>query len=154
AEASGPRDAVLGDLDGKGLGLLVEKTGDQSVQFDWSLRGALSGGDLYFDLQVPACAVAGMELTLPASHELIVSRSTVTLAGPPRAAGDQRVWTLRFAGRSRVDLVIRRISGPGSLRPLLLAQLQTSQQITPGHLLADFEFQVEVLHNGVRELTF
>src|SRR5262249_24848354 len=141
-DASGPRDAVLGELDSKGLALLLEKKGDLSVYFDWSLRGARSAGDLYFDLQVPACAVARLELTLPADHAVLLSRSTATLAGPPRAAGKQRIWDLSFAGRSRVDVVIRRTEGPGHLPPLLLAQLQTSQQLAPGTLLAEFDFQV------------
>src|SRR5262249_11764914 len=42
-DASG---AVLGDLDGKALGLLVNRPGKQSLFLDWSLRGRLSGGEL------------------------------------------------------------------------------------------------------------
>src|SRR6266508_3931801 len=35
----GTRDAVLGDLDGKALGLLLEAGGEHSVALEWSARG-------------------------------------------------------------------------------------------------------------------
>ena len=56
--------------------------------------------------------------------------------------------------RSQVDLEIRRVEGPGLPPPLVLARQQTKQSLTPDRLLADFDFQLEVLHNGVRELQF
>src|SRR6202011_5711805 len=43
-------DAVLGDLDGKTLGLLVHQTGTQSALFDWTARGDLRPGGLHFSL--------------------------------------------------------------------------------------------------------
>jgi hypothetical protein len=147
--------AVLGDLDGKALGLLVGRPGKQSVFLDWSLRGGLSGGELHFDLQAPPCPIATLELTLPADHTATTSRTGALLSGP-HDAGDprSRTWRLQFAGRARVDLVVRGPDAPGRTPPLLLAQLQTTQQLTPQDQLARYEFQVEVLHGGVRELVF
>ena len=46
-------EAVLGDLDGKTLGLLVDSAGEQSAYLDWSARGEPDSGALRFDLQVP-----------------------------------------------------------------------------------------------------
>src|SRR5205823_5924888 len=128
-DASG---AVLGDLDGKALGLLVGRPGKQSVFLDWSLRGALSGGELHFDLQAPPCPIASLELTLPADHTATISRTGALLSGP-HEAGDPRfrTWRLQFAGRPRVDLVIRWPDASAHISPLLLAQLQTTQQLTP-----------------------
>jgi hypothetical protein len=147
--------AVLGELDGKNLGLLLPRPGKQSVFFDWSLRGAPSGGDLRFDLQVPPSPVAFLELTLPAGVTVATSKSTALLSGPSDA-GEKgySVWKLEFGGRSRVDLVVRRPAVPGRMPPLLLAQLQTTQQLTPQHQLARYDFQIESLHAGVRELVF
>ncbi|MCC6418931.1 MAG: hypothetical protein IT429_11910 [Gemmataceae bacterium] len=147
--------AVLGDLDGKGLGLLVPRAGKQSVFFDWSLRGGTVSGDLTFDLQVPACPVASLELTLPADHTATTARGTALLSGP-HDAGDPRLrlWRLQFAGRSRVDLTVRRPEGDGRAGPLVLAQLEATQQLTPQHVAARYDFQLEVLHQGGRELTF
>jgi hypothetical protein len=146
--------AVLGDLDGKTLGLLA-RPGKQSLLLDWSLRGGLSGGELHFDLQVPPCPIASLELTLPADHTPSVARAAALLSGP-HPAGDKnlRTWQIQFAGRARVELVVRRPDAPGRPPALLLAQLLTTQQLTPQYQLARYEFQVEVLHAGVRELTF
>ncbi len=147
--------AVLGELDGKALGLLVSRTGKQSLFFDWSLRGGLSGGDLHFDLQVPPCPVASLELKLPADHTLTTSRSGALLSGPDDA-GDPRFrsWRVQFGGRSRLELVVRRPGAPGRPPALVLAQLQSTQQLAPHCQLARYEFQVEVLHGSLKQLVF
>ncbi len=147
--------AVLGDLDGKVLGLLAARSGKQSVFFDWSLRGGPAAGELHFDLQVPACPIASLELTLPADRTVSVARGAALLSGPheaPRA--EDRTWRIQFAGRSRLDLTVRRLDGPGRVPPIVLAQLQATQQLTPQCVLARYEFQVEVLHNALDRFVF
>src|SRR5262249_39327410 len=52
------RDAVLGELNGKDLGLLVERPGQTSVILDWSARSAPAPGGLRFNLETPVCAIA------------------------------------------------------------------------------------------------
>jgi len=151
----GPTDAVLGDLDGKALGLFLERGKEHSVFFDWTLRGGQEAGGLHFDLQIPPCAVASLDLTLPAAASVSVARSAVVLSGP-HDAGDPglRLWRLRFTGRSAVDLVVRKPDAPDSVTPLVLANLAAVQKLTPARLQADFEFQVEVLHNPITRLIF
>ena len=151
----GASEAVLGDLVGKTLGLLVEGAGEQSVFFDWTLRGGQGVGGLHFDLQISPCAVASLELTLPADCSVSVSHNVAVLSGP-HDAGDvhQRLWRLRFSGRSAVDLVVRKPDAPEQARPLLLANLASAQQLTPARVRADFDFQVEVLHHPTEQLIF
>jgi hypothetical protein len=147
--------AVLGDLDGKALGLLVGRAGKQALFFDWSLRGRVAGGDLHFDVQVPPCPVASLELKLPADHTLTTSRTGALLSGPDDAGDPRwRTWRVQFSGRSRLDLVVRRPDTPGRPPTLVLAQLQSAQQLVPQHQLARYEFQVEVLHGSLRQLVF
>jgi hypothetical protein len=148
------RDAVLGDLDGKTLGLLVEK-GDKQVAFNWSLRGGQEAEGLHFDLQIPACAVASLDLTLPVEATLGVSRTTAALSGP-LDAGDprERLWKLRFTGRSALDFVIRAGDKADRAPPRYVARVVATQQLAPARVHADFDVQVEVLHRPTTELTF
>jgi hypothetical protein len=149
-------EAVLGELDGKTLGLLVGKEAKQEVFFDWSLRGLAGPRGLLFDLRVPACGIASLELTLPADHAVSVPRTAGLLLGPsPAEEKDLRVWRLQFAGRSQVDLTIRKRDRGGPDEPgLVLWQLDSKQTLSPDQIRADFDFQVEALHRGVGELVF
>ena len=49
---------------------------------------------------------------------------------------------------------MRRPAEAQEITPLVMAQLQARQQVTPERLTADFDFQVEVLHTTIRELIF
>src|SRR5262249_21118835 len=53
-------EAVLGELDGKALALLVETTGKQTVFFDWTLRGAPGPTGLQFELNLPPAPLASL----------------------------------------------------------------------------------------------
>src|SRR5262249_26694960 len=132
-------EAVLGDLDGKSLALLVEKAGKQAVFFDWTLRGAPGPAGLQFELQLPPAPVTSLELTLPADHLVTVPRSVGLLSGPHEAEdAGQRVWRLSCAGRAQVALLIRRpTSQEGGLPapPLLLARQDVRQVLAPERLL-------------------
>src|SRR5262249_25504766 len=48
-------DAILGDLDARGLGLLVDRPGNHAVRLDWTARGDAGPEGLHFELQIPAC---------------------------------------------------------------------------------------------------
>jgi len=74
-------EAVIGNLDGKNLGLLIEKGGSQPIYFDWTLRGKAGNDGLQFELKVPPCAVNFLELTVPVDHLVAVSSSWATLSG-------------------------------------------------------------------------
>src|SRR5262249_18309697 len=70
--SAGP-PALIGDLDSRpqspGLELLVDRPGDRTLALEWSARGVAEPGGLRFDLRVPACPVAVLELELPADRE-------------------------------------------------------------------------------------
>src|SRR5260370_5217335 len=147
-------EAVIGDLDGKALGLLVEKTGTQPIFFDWTLRGISGNGSLQFDLKLPSCAVNFLELTVPPDHLAALSTTSAILSGPHESeVPQQRKWRLHFAGRSQIDLVIRKKSGAGAA-PLLLSQLQSRQQVSAGRCQADYHFRIEVLEGRIGHLAF
>jgi hypothetical protein len=148
-------EAILGDLDGETPGLLLEKTGRQAVFFDWSARGLAGVDGLQFNLVLPACAVSFLELKLPADHVPRISRAIGVATGPHDTEDPKKkLWRLHFTGRSQVDFTIRKSSAGADASALVLASLQTRQQITPAGVVADFEFQVEVLHGAVEELVF
>ncbi|MBY0522421.1 MAG: hypothetical protein K2R98_03445 [Gemmataceae bacterium] len=147
------KEAILGELDGKELSLLVDNGGERSLLLDWSARSNPVPGGLRFSLDVPPCAVATLELELPADRAVTVSRDAYLLSGPhPAAAADRCTWRISFAGRSQVNFVVRRAKGPNLPTPLVLSRLQTKQELTPGQLQAEFDFDVEVLHGAVSEL--
>lgn len=148
-----PGDAILGDLDGKSLGLLVD-SGEQTAFFDWSLRGIPSPDGIRFDVRVPACAVSSLELRLPADRA-IAARDSFLLSGPhPAETPDLRLWRLDFAGQSQIDLMIRRTTRPDPTAPLVLAQVLARQEIEPDVVRADYEFDLESPHHGVQEFLF
>jgi hypothetical protein len=147
------REAVLGDLDGKDLALLVERAGQNRVVMDWSARSVPAAGGLRFNLETPICALASLELDLPADRAVVVNRDACLLTGPhPGGTNDRKTWRLSFAGKSQLSFEVRRAQGPGLPAPLVLARLQTRQELTPGQLQSDYDFDLDVLHGSVKEL--
>jgi hypothetical protein len=147
--------ALVGDFDTRpqapGVELLVGRPGEQSLNLEWSCRGVPGPGGLRFDLRLPACAVAVLDLDLPADREPAVSREDGLLTGPfPGPAADRRTWKLAFANASRIDLTV----GPNrpSMPPLILAKARVGQEVTPGETDCEFTFDLEVPHGGVRDL--
>ncbi len=143
------KPGVLGELNGN-LGLWVEKPGSQEFFLDWSLRGQSGPQGLHFAMRVPPSPVAELELTLPREFQVTVPRDGAMLSAP----GKTGKWRLHFSGRSTVEFVVRRHPGSGSLPPLLINQVQARQQLFPERLLADFDFHLEVLHQGIQQLEF
>ncbi|MCI0456536.1 MAG: hypothetical protein L0Z62_06100, partial [Gemmataceae bacterium] len=144
--------AILGSLDGKTLGLLVERPGKQTLALDWSARSESAPGELHFDLRLPACALTSLELDLPVDHRVTV-RDTCQLSGPqPAETPDRRRWRIECAGRSQIYLMIRRLLKPDQPPPLVLAQLETTQTLEPDLVETEFVFHLEVLQNRIREL--
>jgi hypothetical protein len=144
--------AVLGELDGKSPALLIEHPGQRTVFFEWNRRGTLIGNELHFDLQLPACATATLDLKLPEDYRPVASHPGVLVEGP-HGADDSRLcqWSLSFSGRSRVDLVLRRLATESTV---LMASTRTRQEISNDRVLADFEFKIEALHGSVSRLIF
>jgi len=135
----GTNRAVLFSQGGSAAALWLDQAGQQTVTFDWSVRGTSGVGELHFDLQVPACAAATLELRAPADYLVTIPRNAAVLTGPHAAPRpDQRVWHLSFAGQSQVSLMLRRQAGPGVLSGLILAGMQSNQQLLPNRLVAEY----------------
>jgi hypothetical protein len=150
------RPALLGDLDGRpqspGLELLVDRPGDQSLTLGWSARGMPEPGGVRFDLRVPPCPVATLELELPADREPFVPREDGLLSGPlPAAAADRRTWRLTFGNTSQIDLSIRQ-SATGQPAPLVLARQRNRQDLAPGQTVCEFVLDLEVPFGSTRDL--
>jgi len=148
-------DAILGELDGKGLALLLGKPGPQTIAFDWSAHGITSPSGLHFPLKLPACPLASLELALPADHVVSLPPAVGLVTGPHEFGDAQkRQWRLILTGKSQIDLDIRPLAGSSDLPPSLLARVVANQEIAPEKVKADFEFQVDVPHHPIRELVF
>ncbi len=147
------RDALLAEFDGQGTGLLVEGPGEHTVNFDWSARQEPGGAGVQFQLGLPPCAVASLELDLPAN--LLVAADGVPVTGPEAAEKpDRKRWRVVFSGRSSLALSLRQRPEAADPRVLLAGQLLTRQKLTPDGVEADFAFDhLKVLSGEVRELS-
>jgi hypothetical protein len=149
----GTTEAIWTPVPGRASGLLVEHAGEQAVLLDWTARSDNRPDGLHFDLRVPACALATLELDLPADRLVVPATDRYLVSGPhPAESVDHRLWRIDFAGRSRVDVVIRPILGPSQPRPLVLAHLRTTQDLGPDLVRAEFELTLETTQPGPREL--
>jgi hypothetical protein len=145
-------DGILGDLDGKTLALWIEKPGRPSVLFDWSRRCTMAADGLHFDLEIPACSDARLDLVLPRNYRLVANQPGLLASGPqPADDPGERTWQLSFSGRSHIEFVLRSVEEGN---PLLLATVQSRQEIGAERVQADFEFQIEGLHGSTSELVF
>lgn len=147
------RDALLADFDGKVPGLLLDETGPQAVSIEWTLRGESSPEGLHFDLRVPSCAIASLELDLPAAHAVSVRPEGCLVSGPhPADQQEQCRWRVGFAGQSQLHLEIRPTQGLNLPPPLVFTTLKTTQKLNPDSVEAEYQFDFKVLQRGVQEL--
>jgi hypothetical protein len=144
-------EAIVGELN-ETFGLFVERPGKHVVSFDWTARGDAGPGSLRFDLRLPDCALTSLELDLPVNSTPSVRQEACFLSGPLLGSvPTRRRWRLTCSGG--VDLVITRVSGSKQASPLLLATLQTAQTFAPGSVQISFDFDLQVAHGNVREIT-
>ncbi|MCI0638520.1 MAG: hypothetical protein L0Y72_03035 [Gemmataceae bacterium] len=159
-------NGVLGELDGKNLGLFVpgstrpkeansEAKGrppdEHAFFFDWTLKGQQLPHGLFFDVRVPPCPLTILEIKLPAAHYLSVSRNLALVTGPlDTEQPGKKLWRLQFTGKSQIDMLVRR-SGEGQTGPLF-TQTQSKVSVLPEKVLADFELTIDVLHTNVASL--
>lgn len=147
------RDALAAEFDGSTPGLLLDSPGDHTIAFDWSARGEVSADGVRFHLETPPCAVASLELELPADVTLLAEGPAVT--GPmPAEAADRRLWRVAFARRPALDLRLRRAARPESEPPaVFVRRLRTVQTLQPDAVEAEFRFDVQVPRGPVTSLT-
>jgi hypothetical protein len=145
-------EAVVGDLDGKMPGLLVDQPGLHSVVLDWSARGDPSPEGLHFELKLPSCALTMLELDLPAAYR-VVPRETYLLSGPEAAStADRRQWRLTCKGLSQIDLLVQQVAAAEARSPLVLSRLQTQSHVTFELSDVTFDLTLDVLHGSIHEL--
>src|SRR5262249_24035425 len=146
------KEAVLGDLDGGQLGLWVEQTGPQTAYFDWTARGDPRPSGLHFELQVPACAVASLELRVPAGQVVSAIDDGCLVSGPqPAEKPELQLWRLDFAGRSQVFFVVRRsVEAKDQIQNLVLADGEARHTLKPELVWSDLEFLLLSLRQPIR----
>jgi hypothetical protein len=150
----GGADAVLGELDGKNLGLWVEQSGTQAVYFDWSARAQPMADGWAFDLRLPACPQCILELKLPGDHGIVLGKNAGMLTGPLETEQpSQKLWRIQTTGRSQVEFVVRKKSEP-SANQLVFATVESRQALAAGVVQADFDIQIEAVKHGRAEWIF
>lgn len=146
-------DATLGESSGQ-PGLWLDRPGTANLTFDWSLRGTPSMSGLAFEFALPAAPVSTLELRLPGDTAPVSQQSHVLIAGPFDAETPKlRIWRLQVTGKGVFELLLRPTSvtaGSGSL----IAAVEAVHTHQPALLNADFDWQIDVLHHPVQELTF
>ncbi len=146
-------DALLADFDGRTPALLIEGPGEHTVILEWSARGEARPEGIRFELRLPPCPVAQLELDLPADR--IVTAEGALVEGPsPAEVAERRWWKISCGGRSLVSLLVRPGERSDLPPPLVQAWLKTTQALSPEGVDATFDFDLRVLHQGVRELVF
>ncbi len=147
-------DAVLAEFDGKSLGLLVKHTGTQICYFDWSARGTPANDGIAFTLTVPACALTTFEFKLPADRWLFAPKNLALVTGPHEDdSPNHRLWRLQATGQTAIDVVIRQVTNPKGPAATMFARVQSTQTLTPDRIALEHDFQIDVLHGSVQELT-
>lgn len=147
-------DAVLGDLDGKNLGLWIEKPGDHAAYFDWTARGQAQLGGVSFEIRVPTCPVTILELRLPSNHAMTLATNAGMLTGPfDTETSGQKLWRIQATGRTHIGFTVRKNSVPAN-DALVFTATESRQALTTAFVRADFDVQVESNQNSLSELVF
>ena len=150
------RNAVLGLIEPRsppGLALLVEESGDQSLALDWSSRGIHTPGDLRFDLAVPACSIASLEVEIPAHLIPVLPQEEVLVEGPYPHGLDEnvRIWRIAFGGLSHLEILLRPAT-VDSLRTRLIANSIARFDLSPEAAIGHFTFEYQAVRSEVSTL--
>jgi hypothetical protein len=146
-------EAFTADFDGRKPAVLLEQAGLQSVFLDWSVHGATGLDGLRFDLNLPPAALATLDLDLPPDQAVAHAPDHYTVTGPlPADTADRRQWRVGFKGNGPLRLRLRPLKPSAQSPPLLTAQLEAKQQLTPDGLEAEYAFKLEAVSQEVREV--
>ncbi len=145
--------AILGDIEPRTLGLLIESPGTHRLTFDWSLRGEAGPNGLRFDLRIPSCVITSLELNLPAERLLSAPPEQCLVTGPfPAAAADRERWTVEVFGRSRIELSVRVPGRRDRGDALVVARIEERQDLSLDQVECVHDFALEVSRGSLREL--
>src|SRR6185312_9329709 len=145
--------AVLGTF-GTGpstaIGLWVP-AGRQTLKLSWSAAGTSVAGDRQFELRLPHCSAAALDLQLPADRVPSAS-ADVLLTGPfPASDPQSRTWKFRFGDRPRIDFIIR---GPGDGSGIVVASQFAKYDLAAGQIGCTFEWDLRVGRGSVSDWVF
>jgi hypothetical protein len=146
--------AILGELDNRQLALLVDRQGEHQALLEWTARGEPGPNGLRFRLDIPASSLASVEVELPEDRVIELTSENCLLSSAASANKGRRLWRIDCPGSSQVDFLVQRVIRAAQALPLLLARLRARQNITLDQIEADFDFNVEVVHGSLRELSF
>ena len=145
--------AILGDLDSRTLGLLIETPGSHRLAFEWSVRGEAGPNGLRFDLRVPACVMTSFELDLPAGRSLSASREQCLITGPfPGSVAGRERWVLEILNRARIELTVRNPNREDRGTPMLVTRVEERQNLSLEQVECIHDFSIEVSRGAIREL--
>jgi hypothetical protein len=147
------RDAVVAEFEGTGAALVVEGIGEHTVNFDWSARQEQGTDGVQFQLGLPPCPVASLELELPAN--LVAAAEGLPVTGPlPAEKPDRKLWRVTCSRRPSLSLTLRRRPEAAEPRMLLTGPLVSRLKLTPDAVEAEFTFErLKALSGEFRELS-
>jgi hypothetical protein len=145
--------AVMGELKGRSLQLLVERQGTQLFQTGWTARGEKGPDGVRFDIGIPACNLSSFELDLPSNCKPVLSSESILLSGPfAGTQPDRRTWRLACGGSSQINLLIRRTSDDTPANRLILVRAQARHTITMDEVDVAVNLELEVPQGGILEI--
>jgi hypothetical protein len=128
------------------------RAGRRALKLEWSLAGTAEPGQRRFELRVPPCPTAQLDLALPADR-VPAPGGEVLLTGPFPVPGKPalRLWRVRFGGRAAVAFAVR-ASGPPAAPAH--AKLSARYDLAPGQLSAAFEYDLRPARGTAGEWSF
>ncbi|HQR07083.1 MAG TPA: hypothetical protein PLN21_09685 [Gemmatales bacterium] len=138
----------------RSLGLLTGPNGNQLHRVSWSIQGEERNDGRWFQLQLPACPQATMNVIVPLPYRLDWPSARQHLRGPFPVEGENaRRWELQLGGEARQDvqLVLRT---PQEQRQVSWseARLDADFVVNGTEVLARYEFDVQRWHDRLRPL--
>ncbi|MDB5306387.1 MAG: hypothetical protein JWO38_589, partial [Gemmataceae bacterium] len=154
ADGSGAVVGTFGAGFPAGPGVWVPAPGRQSLKTKWSAAGNGGAGERQFEVRLPSCPGAVLDLDLPADRTPVTAAADVILTGPFPVAGDdkRRTWRFRFGDRARLEFGVRG-PGDGGTEPALAA-LAARYDLTPGQTACAFEYDLRPGRGPVGEWAF
>lgn len=146
-------EAIVAELDGKALGLLVNPAANLVCTFDWSARGVATSEGTAFKLAVPASPISTFELTLPADCWLSVQKDAGLVTGPQEFnVASKRLWKVQVTGSRPIEILIRKIADRIGPAPTVFARVRSEQRLLADRIEVEHAFQIDVLHGGIQQL--
>jgi hypothetical protein len=150
------RLAIFSALDAQSpgrLGLLLEQPSDRSLEFSWSARAIPGPAELRFDLAVPACPQASLDLEMPRDWLPFLAQSEALLTGPfPLPDSSKQTWHIVFGGLSHLELFLRPRGKAQQSSPVRTRSVSSVQEVHPALVFAQTQIEFEAIHGGVTDL--